>query len=70
MTKYYRKTTRWREDTILVTVDLPDSADRILQDDIITIYGVCQGQKSYDSVLGTTISLPEIEIKYFSISAE
>lgn len=59
----------WWEDTILATVELPDSADRILEEDIITIYGVCQGQTQYETIFGSTVSLPEIEIKYYSISA-
>lgn len=58
----------WWEDTILATVDIPKSADRILEEDIITIYGTCQGQQSYETILGATTTLPKIEIKYYGIS--
>ncbi len=52
-------------DTIYATVDLPKESDRILEDDIITFYGTCDGQYSYTSVLGSTVSLPKIDIKYW-----
>lgn len=56
------------EDTIYATVEIPEGADRILEDDIITIWGTCDGNYSYTSVLGSTISLPKISIKYYAIS--
>ncbi|MBQ8204003.1 MAG: hypothetical protein IJZ75_06980 [Clostridia bacterium] len=55
-------------DTIYATVELPDGEDRILEDDIITFYGECKGLYSYTSVLGSKISLPKIEIKYWNWS--
>lgn len=54
-------------DTIYATVTVPDGSDRILKDDIITIYGDCEGLYSYESVLGQKISLPKIRIKYYSV---
>lgn len=53
-------------DTIYATVSIPDGADRILNGDIITIYGDCDGIYSYTSVLNQKISLPKIRIKYYS----
>lgn len=55
-------------DTIYCTVEIPDGADRILEGDIITFWGTCDGLYSYTSVLGSTISLPKIDIKYYEIS--
>lgn len=55
-------------DTIYATVSVPDGSDRILEDDILTIYGDCEGLYSYESVLGQKISLPEIRIKYYTIN--
>ena len=55
-------------DTIYATVDLPEDADRLLEDDIITFYGDCDGLYTYKSVLGASISVPKIDIKYFNIT--
>ena len=55
-------------DTIFATVELTDGDDRILEDDIITFYGECKGLYSYTSVLGSKISLPKIEIKYWNFA--
>lgn len=56
------------EDTIYATVEIPEGADRILEDDIITIWGTCDGLYSYTSILGSSVSLPKIDIKYYEIS--
>ena len=55
------------DDTIISTVTIPDGEDRILENDIIDIYGTCAGLYTYESVLGQKISLPRIDIKYYSI---
>lgn len=54
-------------DTILCTVTIPEGADRILKDDIIDIYGVCEGLYTYETILGDNQSLPLIDIKYYDI---
>lgn len=54
-------------DTIYATVEVPEESDRILEDDIITIWGECDGLYSYESVLGSKVSLPKIDVKYYSI---
>ncbi len=55
-------------DTIFATVELADDEDRILEDDIITIYGECEGKYSYETVMGNTVTLPKINVKYFKIN--
>lgn len=55
-------------DTILATVELPEDADKILEDDIITIWGECEGDYTYESVLGSNITLPLINVEYFEIN--
>ena len=55
------------EDTIYATVHLEDGADKILEEDIITIYGVCAGSYSYTSVLGSQVTLPKIDVKYYEL---
>ncbi len=57
-------------DTIYATVELPEGSDRILEEDIITVWGVCEGLYSYQSVLGSTVSLPSIDVKYYSIEGQ
>lgn len=56
------------EDTIYATVTLKEGEDRILEDDIITIWGTCDGNYTYTSVMGASISLPKIDVEYFKIS--
>lgn len=55
------------EDTIIAAVKIPKEADRILEDDIITIYGDCAGLYTYESVFGQNISLPAILIRYYNL---
>lgn len=66
-TKYdYIDTSLWT-DTIYATVTIPDGEDRILQDDIITIWGTCKGSKTYNSIFNQSITIPSIDIEYFTI---
>ena len=58
------------DDTIYATVELPKNADRILEDDIITIWGECDGKYSYTSVLGSDVTLPKINIEYYSVKSK
>ena len=55
------------EDTIYAKITMEDGADRILEEDIITIYGVCSGSYSYKSVLGSQVTLPRMEVLYYEI---
>ena len=54
-------------DTVYATVELEEGADRILEDDVITFYGECEGMYSYTSVLGSKVSLPKLKIKYWNL---
>lgn len=53
------------EDTILVLLSLEEDADRILVEDVITIYGQCQGLETYSSIFGESISIPRIDAEYY-----
>lgn len=55
-------------DTIYATVTIPEGADKLLEDDVITFWGTCDGNYSYTSVLGNQISLPKIDIKYYELN--
>lgn len=54
-------------DTIYATVTVNSDEDRILEDDVITIWGECDGLYTYESVMGASISLPKIDIEYYTI---
>jgi hypothetical protein len=51
-------------DTIMVYYEAPSGAPRILEDDILTFYGIMHGMYSYTSVLGATITVPLMEALY------
>lgn len=53
-------------DTVYVRYII--GGDRILEDDIITIYGTAMGEVSYTSILGAEITLPYIEAEYVDIN--
>lgn len=55
-------------DTIYATVTIPEGADNILVDDVITFWGTCDGEYTYTSVLGDSITLPKIDIKYYELA--
>ena len=58
----------WWDDTIMATVEIPKGDDRILEDDIITFYGECDGMYTYESIFGESISVPKIDIVYWELS--
>lgn len=53
-------------DTIVCTVTIPKGEGRILEDDIIDLYGECYGLYTYKAVLGNEISIPRIDIEYYT----
>ena len=46
------------DDVVLVSYTRPTGASRILEDDRVTVYGVCLGVYSYKSTGGATITIP------------
>ena len=59
--------TSYYEDTIFVETRLPDDGRRILEGDIIRLYGVCEGLYTYTSIFNATISIPGIYAEYWDI---
>lgn len=55
-------------DTIYVVYYPETGEDKILENDIITIYGTSQGEYSYTSTIGAPITLPLIQGKYIEIN--
>lgn len=58
------------EDTIYVTLPLEKGDDRVLNDDIITIWGECDGLYTYITVLGSSVSIPRIDAMYYELTKE
>lgn len=57
-------------DTVYATVELSDDSDRLLEDDIVKVYGDCEGLYTYTSVMGNSVSVPKINIQYFDFDTE
>lgn len=55
------------DDTVYVTYTTKDSDSRVLEDDIITMYGELDGIETYTSVLGSSVSIPKFNAKYVEI---
>ena len=58
----------WYTDTIYVIYYPEEGEGKILEDDIITLWGTSQGDISYVSTIGATITLPCVYAKYVTIN--
>lgn len=55
-------------DTILVSYTKQDSNEaRILEDDIITMYGTLAGTYTYESVMGASVTVPLFFAEYIDL---
>lgn len=62
------KNNGYYEDTIMTGYEYADdNEDRILEGDIITLYGELYGTVTYTSVLGADITVPAVKTKYLEI---
>lgn len=61
------KTGHGYKDTIYVTYTRKAGEDRILENDIVTIWGWLEGTKTYTSVIGNPVTLPYVEAQYLRI---
>jgi ABC-type multidrug transport system fused ATPase/permease subunit len=55
------------DDTIFVNYQKANGESRILENDIITFWGTVKGLKTYKSVLGSQVTIPEVDAKYITI---
>lgn len=55
------------EDTIYVTFNIDDGQDKILEGDIVKLYGICQGEESYTSIFGEQITIPSLDALYVEL---
>ena len=53
-------------DNIFVSY-IPLNSNRVLEKDIIVMWGTCDGLQSYKTVLGAEKSIPKINVKYYEI---
>ena len=56
------------DDTVYVTYRRSENETRILEDDIVDFYGICQGTESYTSVLGGQVTIPSVHAEYLEIA--
>lgn len=66
-TYQYIDSVTW-SDTIYVTYTYGSGESKILEDDVITMYGELKGSTSYTSTLGSKITLPKFNAKYVTIN--
>lgn len=52
------------DDVIYVSYTLKDGEGRILEDDVLTIYGTFEGLISYETVLGAKVTIPYVNAQY------
>ncbi len=55
------------EDTIIVEFRMPEDVDRILEGDIVKLWGESTGLYTYESILGAKITVPSVRAKYIGI---
>ena len=54
-------------DTIYVTYDAPEGAARLLEYDIVTMYGTLRGTVTYETILGASVTIPSFDAAYITI---
>ena len=60
--------TRWGyDDTILVYYEAHEGDSRILEDDIVTMYGMLGGMYTYKTVMGSSLTVPLLYAEYIAI---
>ncbi len=55
---------------VLIEVPADQLSSRILENDLITIYGVSQGTVDYESTIGGTITVPAITVDKFEVTGQ
>lgn len=54
-------------DTVLAVIYNYDMNNRLLEDDIIDFWGIARGNYTYETVLGSSTTVPLIQIDYFTL---
>lgn len=50
------------DDVVYCTFTIPDNYSRFLEDDRVTVYGVCTGIYTYETIMGGTVTIPSCTI--------
>lgn len=58
---------KYYTDTVYVSYTVKADAARILEDDIITMYGQLDGEKTYKTVMGSSVTIPKFNAEYIDI---
>lgn len=61
------KSGRYYTDTVYVTYTATADAPRILEDDIIVMHGELTGEKTYTTVMGSSVTIPSFTAEYVEI---
>ena len=54
------------EDTVFVFYTVKNGAN-VLEGDIVTMYGELRGLQEYETVLGTTVTIPRAYVKFIDV---
>ncbi|MBO4676769.1 MAG: hypothetical protein J5633_04415 [Oscillospiraceae bacterium] len=57
----------WSNDTWFVEYKPSPNEIRILEDDTITVFGVCTGLYTYKALLGQQVTIPSMTMKYYEL---
>lgn len=60
----------WSDTIYIDYTPKSENESRILENDIITVYGELDGIKTYTTVLGSDVSIPYLKAQYVDISSE
>jgi hypothetical protein len=58
------ETTYGYTDTILFTADDSSLSGKVIEDDIVIIWGVSKGNYTYEALLGNKVTVPRIQVVY------
>ncbi|MGG1670564.1 hypothetical protein ACIFOE_07870 [Paenibacillus sp. NRS-1783] len=56
------------QDTIFVNYRRSEGEGRLLENDIVTLWGTVEGLKTYKTILRSDVTIPEINAKYITIN--
>ena len=57
----------WYDDTIFVSIPSNSMKGRILEDDIVSVYGKLAGLYEYESIFGEPITIPALSAQYIDL---
>ena len=56
-------------DDVVLLNNLDTEAPKILEEDVIKFWGVVEGERTYSTVLGAEVTVPEINAKIIEIAS-